>query len=438
MLAGSGRIAGLLQFIAHKPRGKHRVPHVSFRLCVKTDEKKKPIWCEVRASWTRDLPPDARIMGVALVRIPRPPFRTQGGRYLPQCDWSLQFTIRTSAVKERAANGSCGIDLGWRLFPDGSLRVAYCAGDDGKHAELRLPAKLLARWEKSESIQSHRDKNFSAALEQLGDWKAAHKDDAPEWFLEAVKFCSQWRAKGKLGRLLDQWGEQRIPGDEEIFPALCAWRARDVHLLQYADFNRAKAQRIRKGLYLQFAADLRKRYTMIVVEDCDWRMLGRKKKADDNTFDFPKRFMRIASVGMLRRLLKNDGAEMSESKDTTKKCHLCGSIEEWDHAKDLIHTCKNGHAWDQDYNAAMNLLAVAILLLADRRRERGDGESGEPAKLPDGPLPQGDAPGAANDAARDTEEQPGKGVAVEAEEYVGRWERRKRNRSQKPPENMAG
>jgi hypothetical protein len=45
-------------------------------------------------------------------------------------------------------------------------------------------------------------------------------------------------------------------------------------------------------------------------------------------------------------------------KNTTKECQACGSIEEWDQGKVLHHTCsKCGLRWDQDDNAAQNLLS---------------------------------------------------------------------------------
>lgn len=424
VLAGSGRIGNLMRFAGRQQRGKHRVPWMTFKLCVKTDDKKKPVWCEVRAAWPRELPNDAKIMGVSLVRIPKAWHRMSDGKYHPVYDWSLQFTVRTAAIKPRASTGACGIDVGWRLMEDGSLRVAYYAGDDGKFGELRLPPALLARWNKSESIQGIRDRHFTAALAALTDWKAA-LTEPPEWFVEASKFCIQWKSKYRLGKLLDQWADNRIQDDEAIYEALCEWRARDVHLDQYASHNQEKAQRIRKSLYLQFAADLRKRYGTIAVEDFKLtQKLARKKSAGDNTFDPSKRPMRIASVGLLRQIFTNDGAVKFEAANTTKICHLCGSIEEWDQAKELVHSCSQCHAvWGQDYNAAMNLLAAI--------REMKGGDGGSTANLADDPSPKGDAPESHKMPAREADTIGGSGVASTDSPYVGRWAKRKADRSQK-------
>ena len=402
VLSGAGRIGSFVRFVYRQQRSKHRVPWMTFKLRVKTSDKNKPIWCEVRTAWTRELPNDAKIMGVTLVRIPRGVFRTKAG-YIPQYDWSLQFTVRTTTIKPRASAGVCGIDIGWRWMEDDSLCVAYYVGDDGKHSDLRLSPALIKRWDKSEAIQGNRDKDFNAAMASLIDWKASLVAP-PEWFAEATKFCAKWESKEKLRRLLDQWSKNRIVGDEAIYEKLCEWRARDVHLEQYARFNQYKAQRIRKQLYLKFAADLRKRYGTIAVEDFVMtKKLTRKKRVTDNTFDPTKRPMRIASVGLLRQIFVNDGAIKFESAFTTKMCHLCGSIEDWDQAKELCHTCSQCSAfWNQDFNAAMNLLASGEAWLT------GVSEVDQQANAVDeSEVPPTDTP------------------------YVGRWAKRKIKRAQK-------
>ena len=43
---------------------------------------------------------------------------------------------------------------------------------------------------------------------------------------------------------------------------------------------------------------------------------------------------------------------------TTQQCHVCGDACQWDAAAQLEHVCSNGHKWDQDRNAAINLLGI--------------------------------------------------------------------------------
>lgn len=405
LLSGAGKVGGLIGRVSIRMRGKHRAPIATFWMRVGQEKADR---IEIDVSWHRELPADAKIMGVALVRRPLAPHRMSDGKWHMRYEWSLQFTLRTNSVKERAKSGKCGIDVGWRLMEDG-LRVAYVAGDDGGIEELRLPARLLSLREKGESLQAIRDRNWNAIIEKVADWKAAKGDSLPEWFREATKFMTHWRGKGKLIRVLDEWREKRIDGDEEIVAAVQAWREQDTHLWQWQSACERQFRDRRKALYRQFAAKIRKSYHTVVVEECDWSKLARKAAPTDNTVDLTKWYMRAASIGMLRTLLVNDGAIKSDAKDTTKKCHACGSIEEFDHVKELVHTCSQcSLPWDQDYNAAMNLLARA--------------------KVVD------QTPG----TARGAEEEAAVAVAASGSEYVGRFARRKLDRSRKEAEKAAG
>src|SRR5882724_4703737 len=73
--------------------------------------------------------------------------------------------------------------------------------------------------------------------------------------------------------------------------------------------------------------------------------------------------MRMTAVGELRHSLRFSGAKVvfSKTADTTRECHRCGQLCEWDQAADLTHTCEHcGATWDQDDNAALNLLARGV------------------------------------------------------------------------------
>jgi transposase len=45
-----------------------------------------------------------------------------------------------------------------------------------------------------------------------------------------------------------------------------------------------------------------------------------------------------------------------KARNTTKACHVCGRVEEWNVAKKIVHTCICGATWDQDHNAAVQIL----------------------------------------------------------------------------------
>lgn len=402
MVVGKGRVANLLKaepLPTNRTSAKTARPWL-FSVRVMSDESGRPVWTRL-CVWVHPglMPDDARIMSVALLRRRLPSHRMNDGTFHERYDWSLQFTVRYGEEKPRAITGACGIDLGWRLI-EGNMRVAYLVGDDGHREELILPVKLLRRWSKSQSLAGIRDLNFDAVKASVIAWKQG-LPEIPEWLAEAAKLVGQWRAKGKLVHLMGQWAANRIAGDEEIFATLQAWREQDAHLWQWQVANDVKAQRTRLHLYRNFAHRVSQRYGKIVVEDCDWRKVQRKKKADDNQSDNGARtYMRIASVGKIRELLKQVGGVMVDSSNTTRTCHACGSLEEWDQAKDLVHTCEScSLPWDQDYNAAMNLLASAPV----------------PTETPD-PLAEQKGETADGDSST-------------AVQYVGRWAKRKSTRS---------
>lgn len=393
ILLGRGKVGGLIKA---GPLPTQRTSERSarpwlFQIRVQSDDSLKPIWAKCFV-WVHPggMPDDARIMAMILHRRKLPSYRMRDGKYPDRYEWTVQLTVRTNEVKPRPfASGSCGIDLGWRLVPDG-LRVAYLVGSDGHREELIVPNELLQRWEKSRSLQSIRDRNFDNIKAAVLEWKQGLAE-VPEWMADSTKFFGQWHAKGRLINLLNKWSENRIAGDEVIFNFLKAWREQDAHLQQWQIANDMKAQRSRLDLYRCFVSRVRQRYAKIIVEDCDWREMARKKPVDSNeSANGSTAYMRIASVGKLRELLKNDGAVMVSAKNTTRTCHLCGSIEEWDAGKDLVHTCSVCSVpWDQDYNAGCNLLA-----------------SGE----------------------NDAEQSPGDPEAPT--KYVGRWAKRKAAREQ--------
>lgn len=361
-----------------------------------------PVWASVPFYLHRELPADARIMGVSVIRRQVAVRRKADGLWHPYYEWAVNFTLRTDAVvKPRGETGACGVDLGWRVMGDGSLRVAYVVGDDGRNEQFTLPPKLLRRWEKCRDLQSIRDQAFDAMRAMLGDWLAVHEH--PDWLTEAAKFMGQWKAKGKLAHVLRLWRDQRFDGDGEMFTALETWQARDAHLWQYQRHNELKAQRIRRDMYRRFAAKIAAQYRTVVVEDCDWRKLARLPAVTNNeVVNETARFnQRIASIGMLRAELLARGALKSPAENTTKRCYVCGVINEWDHAE-LFHACDDcGATWDQDDNAARNLLASATMV------------------------------GGGAGSVRDPEPTNGDGVAPPTSTNGGRWARRKAARSQK-------
>ncbi len=313
-----------------------------------------PIWATWRFSLHRPLPVGARIKEVAAVRR----------RVGTHDEWSMQFTIECERTRAdtATANGSAGIDLGWRMLEDGSMRVAYVAGSDGTREELTIPADRISRWTKCDSLESIRDREFNAAREVFASWLASAT--VPDWMREATETLAQWRAQARLAALVIRWRAERFDGDGEAFDRAEAWRKQDKHLMDWAAYQRRNCEAWRLDTYRRFAARLRWTFRRIAVEGIDWRDLAQKPQAEDDTESINRRFwMRIASPGLLRKCIEAGHPDVVRvgAEHTTTTCSICGSapIEGWDAMRNLYLVCKSGHRIDQDENAAINLLALA-------------------------------------------------------------------------------
>src|SRR5262249_40148738 len=136
----------------------------------------------------------------------------------------------------------------------------------------------------------------------------------------------------------------------------------DRHLFDWLSNNRARAVRWRDDLYRRFARELTGRYQVVVFEKTDWREMAAVPAADAEGAGPRTTNHRIAPVGRLRQFVKEKAGDCQEADPAyaTKRCHACGSVEDFDAARELEHTCSAcGEVWDQDENGARNLLALA-------------------------------------------------------------------------------
>lgn len=352
-----------------KRRQRNGVELVTFHIRVASDDERKPVWAKIKAYLPlSQLPDDAKIRWASIVRrqvgVRRHKHPTIAeGVWLPYYEWQVHLTIDTDDEKERAITGSAGINMGSRTMKDGTIRVAYVCGDDGYANELFLPDWLVERFAKADRFQSERDKKFNAIRDELIEWLDDNKP--PEWLSKATESIAWWRSKRKLCRVHNQWQGSRFAGDAEIFDKLTDWFRAEVDLEQYAMMTARRARRARLWLYRNYVAQIRRRYKTVVADDWNIQKLKRNPRAESNdpVNSIAKQHSAWASPGLLRNLFVQDGATKEDSTDITRKCHSCGSDNEWDRRKELWHTCDScSLPWDQDFNAAKNLLAKAIEL----------------------------------------------------------------------------
>lgn len=325
--------------------------YTTVRMRVGSDGR-DPLWATFGVKFHRPLPDDARIKWVYLHREMVADHET----------WTVSFVIARKSgwsKPDTARSGSVGVDLGWRLVP-GGLRVAYWIGDDGDEGELILPSRDTTRWAKAESLRSIRDREFNEIQPVVVEWL---KNRESTWLHEHTPNLHLWRSSQKLELVVERWRSNRFDGDEEIFARCEAWRKQSKHLREWEVNQRKKATNWREDTYRKFAAMLRRKYRVVCVEKFSVAEMAKLPVAESNENDRAMRvYRRIASPGRLRELLTETAASVVrvDAKHTTMQCHACGELSGEPNPEMLIHTCSQcGESWDQDRNAAINLLSAA-------------------------------------------------------------------------------
>jgi hypothetical protein len=331
-----------------RSRNKRRAI-LSFRIGSEGPAGRVPRWVEV-PFWLDRMPPrGSRIKWVYLRR-------SLVGR---RVTWEVQFVLERDSWDRDVTpeGGSVGIDVNWRLMPAG-LRVAYAVGEDGAEDVLFLPRSWLSCWEKAASLQAIRDRNFDEIRPRIADWLADH--DVPDWLSEMTERLRSWRSSDRLGAVAWLWKDRRFPGDEAIFPDVAAWRRQDKHLHDWQDGQLRKVVRRRDDLYRKWAKKICGRYRTVRIEDIDWSEIkALPEPGEPDPASFARVYNRIASPGRLSQILREFAVEVVRvpAADTTRRCHSCGNVDEFDAARELSHTCSAcGVTWDQDRNAGLNLL----------------------------------------------------------------------------------
>ena len=343
----------------------------------------------------------------------------------PREEWSVEITVSMLPV-ERAnlGAGAVAIDLGWRQLGDydamtDEVRVGVWLGEDGERGEVRLPSAVISGIRKAEDLRSIRDKAFDAARGALAAWLTSGIV-LPLWLVAASTHLPQWKSAARLAALCRRWAANRVEGDAEAFGALEAWRYHDHHLWSWECSQRTGALRRRREVYRVAAAHLASRYSTLVLEKFDLRKPGfaaRVPAESPEENETARSNRQLCAPSELRLVASNAfrgrGGSVEDvlAQDTTRKCHVagCGLVEQWDQASEIRHRCAHGHEWDQDANAAANILA--------RWRERSGGTP-EPGTARSGEDPSDPAQVAAPIASTRTTMSRGpraqKGTAREA------------------------
>ena len=316
-----------------------------------TPGEQLPVWFEIPVVIHRPPPSDGIIRSAALIRE----------RLALSWRYRLILTIARANLPScvSAERPSIAIDIGWRVTPEG-LRVASWADTLGSHGDLVIPPSDLAEFAKIRDLWSVSDKHFAEIRAAVLAWRVANQ--VPEGLLPHFERVAERQSREGVLGLLDAWQETRIGGDREIFEQLLAWRNKHIHLWTWAVNLRDQLTRKRLEVFRHFAATLVKQYGTIFLERFDLRWFSRGSPPEIQRISYGGKYRVIAAPGILRQVIENAcrrtgvRVEGIKARNTTRACSACGRIEEWDAAKQIVHTCICGATWDQDYNAAVQIL----------------------------------------------------------------------------------
>jgi len=333
-------------------------------------EGRDPVWAVFPMLLHKPLPEDGVIKEVSVS------LRMVGTRER----WLVNILVQQPKVVPvlKGQRGTVAIDLGWRKRPEG-IRAAYWVDSLGQHGELVMPTSIRDRIQHAASLRSIQDRLFNHVRTRLVRWIDLAKDqvelngsgakELPEWLLEARRTLPLWRSQGRLTRLALYWLDNRFPGDEVVVRWLDAWRRKARHLYQWECSERTRALGHRREVYRIEAARLCDTYERIVIETFNLAKMKKVKDKDPDSVAPPPQRSQLhdTSPGEFRLAVENAARRRGipvvalSSIGTTTRCHHCGNECKFNRDQ-LFHTCEHcGTLWDQDFNAASNLLELSQL-----------------------------------------------------------------------------
>ena len=353
------------------PRGeRRRLSRTRLRVRIGSNGR-APIWAEWPMVMHRGFPRGAIISGCTVNRW----------MAADRDVWSVQITVDVpDTVREDINERVIALDLGWRHHRDGDLRMAYWRDNAGGDGEVLMPVSIRERLDLANRIRGYRDKN----QDELQVWLiSVFRDRAslPHELREYIVALHQWEAPAKYVSLWKRFGDLLTP---EVNARLEAWCHRDRHLWQYEVGARQGAIRCRNDAYWCYAKELSQKYDAVVIEKFDLRRViekppveERKEKEDlkarrekeaqkNRVCGAPSKLRDRIRVSMgsgraNKRVIEVDAAY------TTMIHNKCGRKVTQLNPAVLMHYCEHcDETYDQDDNAAKNIIARGLEIVGDR------------------------------------------------------------------------
>lgn len=271
------------------------------------------------------------------------------------------MTVEEPPAPVRTSEKAAAIEFGWRVLGD-AIRVAMVVDQDGLIQEFRLSLDGARSHERRHNMPSGW-RDLAGIDSQIANLVEVTKANlrtlsAPDNVCSPSMSDLMSMREGGLIRLLHCWEGGAWPEACEI---LRKWKLQNDRLRSIRASLSERLTGRRRWLYRNFAAQLCRNYGKLILKKIPIQKLGRSPDALHSA----GRYRVWASPAELSLYIRHAAVSTgtvimeAESAFSTTTCAECGA-----HATqtgNLILSCPDGHSWDQDQNAARNLLSQALL-----------------------------------------------------------------------------
>lgn len=308
--------------------------------------------------------------------------------------WSLHLTLEMPpAMLQTHAGPIAGMDLGWRVRGGDYLRIGVLIDEYGETMELRLPFDGSNGSTRKAGIPSDWRDVDRYAEQCAAGLERCKADLAASLEREQPGLVSTNRLRLMRDRGLRRLAPDLLDVAPESARIIETWDVADVKLRRRQAGLRTRLLRQRRYNYRLLAAWLCRRYSALAIE-ADMSLADLAMDSGGvPAIKAAQRYRQMAALSEFRMALTQAAAKTGtviagEAMDTTRLCAECSEMAEGGPA--LVLRCPRGHEWDQDANAARNLLAqiaeargvdVEPETLRRSRRERGPQSLDVPQQL---------------------------------------------------------
>lgn len=337
-----------------------------------TGESKSVTWPII---FHRDIPDDSIIQKVSVHR------KRSGNKFFWEAVFECRDQTPVKPLGDHPSTAQCGIDPGWRLEEDGSLRVAtVCSKNNDRYycSALQLPSDLMSALERVKHVSSALDKEANDAWTDLYPLIKDSEGDDPLSLLKqravfnARRSTEKERERNAPGRMMKAMhrhyrnNPDALASDPTQFSILDAWINKTAKRTQENQNTRRRALRRRQHIYRNFAADLARQYLLIKIEDTPLAQMALNKKemnSDGNALHKAARNQRqTAAISELFLCIENAARKSGSIIEwvlpdkTSDTCSVCGTDNFEESQNELIWTCKScSSVHHRDENAARNI-----------------------------------------------------------------------------------